>query len=62
MTLLGRLLNHAVVVQIEGASYRLCHHSDLIPEHIRLHATNGPTPPKRRRRAPKNGRAHHMRG
>jgi DNA replication protein DnaC len=29
--LLDRLLHHAVVVQIEGASYRLRHHSDLSP-------------------------------
>ena len=34
--LLDRLLHHAVVVQIEGASYRLRHHADLIPEHILL--------------------------
>jgi hypothetical protein len=33
--LLDRLLHHAVVVQIEGASYRLRLHADLIPEHIR---------------------------
>jgi DNA replication protein DnaC len=37
--LLDRLLHHAVVVQIEGASYRLRHHADLIPEHTRSHAT-----------------------
>ena len=29
--LLDRLLHHAVVVQIEGASYRLRGHADLIP-------------------------------
>lgn len=32
--LLDRLLHHASVVQIEGASYRLRQHADLIPEHI----------------------------
>ena len=29
--LLDRLLHHAVVVQIEGASYRLRRHADLLP-------------------------------
>ena len=29
--LVDRLLHHAVVVQIEGASYRLREHTDLIP-------------------------------
>lgn len=33
--LLDRLLHHAVVVQIEGSSYRLREHADLIPEHLR---------------------------
>lgn len=61
--LLDRLLHHAVVVQIEGASYRLRHHADLIPEHTRSHATiTPPPPPKRRGRPPKNGGAHHMHG
>ena len=36
--LLDRLLHHAIVVQIEGASYRLRAHADLIPEHTRAHA------------------------
>ena len=30
--LLDRLLHHAVVVHIEGASYRLRQHADLFPE------------------------------
>jgi DNA replication protein DnaC len=61
--LLDRLLHHAVVVQIEGASYRLRHHADLIPEHTRSHATiTPPPPPKRRGRPPKNGGTHHMHG
>ena len=42
--LLDRLLHHAVVVQIEGASYRLRQHADLIPEHTRAHATITPPP------------------
>lgn len=33
--LLDRLLHHAIVVQIEGASYRLREHVDLLPEHLR---------------------------
>jgi len=30
--LLDRLLHHAVVIQIEGSSYRLRQHADLVPE------------------------------
>lgn len=52
--LLDRLLHHAVVVQIEGASYRLRGHTDLIPEHTRTNAPiTPPPPPKRRGRPPK---------
>ncbi len=58
--LLDRLLHHAVVVQIEGASYRLRAHADLMPAHARTHAAITPPPPPRRRgRPPKNGAAHH---
>ena len=58
--LLDRLLHHAVVVQIEGASYRLRSHTDLIPEHTRTNAPITPPPPaKRRGRPPKNGAASH---
>lgn len=61
--LLDRLLHHAIVVQIEGASYRLRAHADLMPEHTRAHATIVPPPqPKRRGRPPKNGRADHTYG
>lgn len=61
--LLDRLLHHAVVVQIEGASYRLRAHADLIPEHARAHASIAPPPPpKRRGRPPKNGGADHRHG
>jgi DNA replication protein DnaC len=57
--LLDRLLHHAVVVQIEGASYRLRAHADLMPAHARAHAAiTPPPPPKRRGRPPKNGAAH----
>src|SRR6056297_3070859 len=60
--LLDRLLHHAVVIQIEGASYRLRAHADLIPEHVRANAPIAPPPaPKRRGRPPKagNGAADH---
>lgn len=50
--LLDRLLHHAIVVQIEGASYRLRSHADLIPEHVRTNAPISPPPPKRRRGRP----------
>ena len=33
--LLDRLLHHAVVVQIEGSSYRLRQHAEFMPEHLR---------------------------
>jgi DNA replication protein DnaC len=53
--LLDRLLHHAVVVQIEGASFRLRAHADLMPAHARTHAAITPPPaPKRRGRPPKN--------
>ena len=32
--LLDRLLHHAIVIQIEGASYRLKAHADLIPDSV----------------------------
>ncbi|WP_429133966.1 IS21-like element helper ATPase IstB [Ensifer sp. 4252] len=51
--LLDRLLHHAVVVQIEGSSYRLRQHADLIPEHVRSKALINPPPvPKKRGRPP----------
>ena len=57
---LDRLLHHAVVVQIEGASYQLRGHSDLIPEHARTNAPITPPPaPKRRGHPQKNGAASH---
>ena len=53
--LLDRLLHHAVVIHIEGASYRLREHTDLIPEHVRANAPISPPPPPRRRgRPPRN--------
>jgi hypothetical protein len=46
-TLLDRLLHHAVVLQIEGSSYRLREHGDLLPEHIRTKANIQPAPSRR---------------
>ena len=48
--LLDRLLHHAVVVQIEGSSYRLRQHADLIPEHVRSKAPINPPQPTGSRR------------
>ena len=42
--LLDRLLHHAVVIQIEGSSYRLRQHADLVPEHVRSKALITPPP------------------
>jgi DNA replication protein DnaC len=59
--LLDRLLHHAVVFQIEGSSYRLREHADLLPEHVRMKASiqPAPIPPtlRRRGRPPKHGGA-----
>lgn len=53
--LLDRILHHAIVVHIEGASYRLRQHADLIPEALRPKAPTNPHPiPRRRGRPPKN--------
>ncbi|ANY83419.1 AAA family ATPase (plasmid) [Microvirga ossetica] len=57
--LLDRLLHHAVVVQIEGSSYRLRQHAELMPEHVRSKALITPPNPvsvsRPRGRPPKNG-------
>jgi DNA replication protein DnaC len=59
--LLDRLLHHAVVVQIEGSSYRLREHADLLPDVARAKSLSAasPIPPtlKRRGRPTKNGGA-----
>ena len=52
--LLDRLLHHAIVVQIEGASYRLRQHADLVPDNLRPSpAATSQIPPRRRGRPPK---------
>ncbi|MEQ1771790.1 MAG: IS21-like element helper ATPase IstB [Devosia sp.] len=61
--LLDRLLHHAVVIQIEGSSYRMREHAALIPENLRTsHAANLPAVPKRRGRPPTKERDDHHAG
>ena len=63
--LLDRLLHHAVVVQIEGSSYRLRQHNDLVPDHIRARAltqTSSVATQKRRGRPPKDRSVDHVTG
>jgi DNA replication protein DnaC len=53
--LLDRLLHHAVVIQIEGASYRLRQHADLVPEVMRPKPPSAAGDvPRRRGRPPKH--------
>jgi DNA replication protein DnaC len=61
--LLDRLLHHAVVIQIEGSSYRLRQHAELVPEHVRSKALISPPPaPKRRGRPPGRSQSDHEAG
>lgn len=61
--LLDRLLHHAVVIQIEGSSYRMREHAALIPENLRANAlVNPPAPPKRRGRPPTKQQTDHQYG
>ena len=60
--LLDRLLHHATVVHIEGSSYRLRQHADLVPDSLRPKpATSVPSakrlgrPPKAKVSDPDNG-------
>src|SRR5919112_3934895 len=55
--LLDRLLHHAVVIQIEGSSYRLRQHADLIPENLRVRPPAPPQPSSRRRGRPPKDRS-----
>ena len=55
--LLDRLLHHAVVVHIEGASFRLRQHADLVPEAMRPKTiSNSVADPPRRRGRPSKSR------
>ena len=49
--LLDRLLHHAVVIPIEGNSYRLREHANLLPEHLRNRSAlqSSPAPEIKRR-------------
>ena len=60
--LLDRLLHHAVVVQIEGSSYRMREHAALIPENLRANSPINPPPPKRRGRPPNKQQDNHQYG
>lgn len=61
--LLDRLLHHAIVIQIEGASYRLRPHASLVPKHVRSKALITPPPaPKRRGRPPGKAASDHTTG
>jgi len=51
--LLDRLLHHAVVVHIEGSSYRLRQHADLLAQPRRPSQPTTEAPPRRRGRPPK---------
>ena len=55
--LLDRLLHHAAVIQIEGSSYRLRQHAELVPEHVRSKALITPPPAPRRRGRPPGGKS-----
>lgn len=54
---LDRLLHHAVVIQIEGSSYRMREHAALVPENVRNGTPFNPPPPRRRGRPPMKGKA-----
>jgi DNA replication protein DnaC len=51
--LLDRLLHHAIVVQIEGQSYRLRQHAQLVPEHLKARPLTRPPEEPRKRGRPR---------
>jgi len=63
--LLDRLLHYAIVIPIEGNSYRLREHAALIPEHLRnrpaFNEMGSPVPKKRRPGRPKRRKPRHCR-
>ena len=48
--LLDRLLHHAVVIEIEGNSYRLRQHAELMPDNLKGTHSAKTSPPRRRGR------------
>ena len=58
--LLDRLLHHAVVVQIEGSSYRMRQHAALLPDNLRAPASVSPQPPPKRRGRPPTKENNHQ--
>jgi DNA replication protein DnaC len=58
--LLDRLLHHAIVIAIEGNSYRLRQHAKLVPEQLRgaaVRVPRAPPEPPRKRGRPRKERA-----
>ncbi len=53
--LLDRLPHHAVVVQIDGASYHLRLHADLVPKHVRANASIKSSADAKALRVPEEG-------
>ena len=56
--LLDRLLHHAVVIEIEGNSYRLREHADLVPESLKGVRRQDSKPSAKRRGRPRKTAAH----
>lgn len=56
--LLDRLLHHAVVIEIEGNSYRLREHADLVPESLKSVRQQEGKPPAKRRGRPRKTAEH----
>ena len=51
--LLDRLVHHAIVVEIEGHSYGLREHANLVPDSLKGHAAQREEKPKRKPRRPR---------
>jgi DNA replication protein DnaC len=56
--LLDRLLHHAIVIEIEGNSYRLREHAELVPESMQGKRQEGIKPPPKRRGRPRKATAY----
>jgi DNA replication protein DnaC len=55
--LLDRLLHHAVVIEIEGNSYRLREHADLVPDSLKGNHQQAEKPAAKRRGRPRKAAA-----